>query len=356
MSDGPVHPRPRPSPRARLLLALLSSSFALAAVEGAFRLRYGRIERITGAVEWRPDRWGGLTYHWDQYDPLLGWTNRPGYRSDASVPFRVTINGQGLRAPGDYPAAPAPGVRRIALFGDSCAFGEEVDDDQTVAAHLERLLGDTEVLNFGVRGYGLGQMALRLEREGLAFRPDRAVVLILLPSDLSRDSVPHFSHPKPVFGVEEGRLTISNVPVPEASRQPWHLRRLFTAAWLLGRPREARAVREVEDHLRIAAALLQRIGERCAAASVPVTVATLVVPGTIARLRPAGQDRRLLARLVSSLAREADDFLDLTPDLERALARRGRALVAPNGHWSGPGNELLARRLAAHLALPRAPS
>ena len=33
-----------------------------------------------------------------EYDPELGWTNLPGYVSDRTVPFAVTINSQGLRA------------------------------------------------------------------------------------------------------------------------------------------------------------------------------------------------------------------------------------------------------------------
>ncbi len=46
------------------------------------------------------------------------------------------------------------------MFGDSCMFGEEVDDHETLAVYLEQRLSHAEVMNFGVHGYGLGQMVL----------------------------------------------------------------------------------------------------------------------------------------------------------------------------------------------------
>lgn len=77
---------------------LLLLSIVLVAAELLLRAKYDGVEQITGVADWQVGRFGELTYHWDRYHPSYGWTNIPGYVSDERVPFRVTINGQGLRA------------------------------------------------------------------------------------------------------------------------------------------------------------------------------------------------------------------------------------------------------------------
>jgi hypothetical protein len=341
----------------RFLIALFPSALfafaVIAAAETALRFRYGRIHELTGAAEWTEFEWHGLSYFWDQYHPLLGWTNRPGYRSDERVPFRVTINDQGLRASRSYPPRPPAGVRRVAVFGDSCTFGEEVDNDATVPAHLESLLSDSEVLNFGVRGYGLGQMALRLEEEGFALSPDHAIVVVLLPSDIGRDTTPFFGHPKPVFRVEGGNLLIENVPVPVVWRQPWLLRHSFTAAWLWGRPQEWPAPITPQGYLEISHAIVQRMREATDARGVDLSLVLIATPSTLRRMARDGGHREKVEILRQSLANANVDVLDLIDFLKNAYDREGSRLTAPVAHWSGRGNRLIAEAIAAHLGRRR---
>lgn len=341
------------SRRRSVLYALVPSLtlVVLVAVAGELwlRRRHESIDRITGATEWKTDSWQGLTYFWDQYHPILGWTNLPGYRSDSLVPFEIVINAQGLRSDRDYEERPPPGVARVALFGDSCAFGEEVDGDETVSFHLERMLQGTEVLNFGVRGYGLGQMALRLEKEGFALHPDRVIVLVLIPSDVSRDASDHFGHNKPVFAVRDGQLEIGNVPVPIASRQPWLLRHSFASAWLWGRPREWHAPLDLGGYLEISHAILRRIRDATASRGVEATLVLIVGPGTLEAMRTDERERRLLAAVRRSLAGGVLEVIDLVPRLAEAYRQEGRALAAPLGHWSSRGNQLIAEVLADRL-------
>ncbi|MFG0317061.1 MAG: SGNH/GDSL hydrolase family protein [Planctomycetota bacterium JB042] len=347
--------------RRKVAYAAAATALALglvgAAAEVGLRVVYEDVSRITGVAEWSAGEWEGLTYHWDAYHPRLGWTNRPGYESDARVPFRVTINAQGLRGPRDHPAEPPPNRVRVALFGDSCAFGEEVHDAQTVAAYLERRLRGAEVLNFGVHGYGLGQMVLRLEEEGFSFSPDHVVVLLLVPGDLDRDVRAEYVHPKPVFGVDaDGRLEISNVPVPEASRQPWIVRRSFVAAWLFGRPRTVREVERLGEVLRVTHALFDRLERACDERDVSLTVVPIVTAGPLDRMKAddGEETRELLSVIRSSLgSRDGLDVLDLVPSLERWYAEHGSTLVAPHRHWTGPGNCLIADAIGAHLAALR---
>ena len=79
-------------------------------------------------------------------------------------------------------------MRRVAVLGDSIAFGYWVSDEQGFARQLETLLerragpagGRVEVLNFGVPGYNLEQEIEALRAKALAFSPDLVVVLFCL--------------------------------------------------------------------------------------------------------------------------------------------------------------------------------
>ena len=72
------------------------------------------------------------------HDPDLGWTPRPGYRGDDNVwKTIVSIDDDGLRNNGQ----PRPKGKPIVVVGDSFAFGDEVSDNQTLPAALERATG-----------------------------------------------------------------------------------------------------------------------------------------------------------------------------------------------------------------------
>ena len=341
--------------RKKLLFALLSALAAIVILTGAaeiaLRFRYEKIERITGAAEWQPGQWESLTYHWDRYHPRLGWTNLTGYRSDERIPFTVTINDQGLRAGRSYASHPPTGVRRIAVFGDSATFGEEVDDDQTVPHYLEQALVSVEVLNFGVRGYGLGQMLLRLEEEGFQYHPDLVLFVVLVPADIGRVIADRLGHPKPVFRVEGQELIVGNLPVPEASRQSWLQRSSFAAAWLWGRPRDWTEVETLDENLRITSAILHRLRSACEAHRTTCMLVPIVTAGTLDRMRIDEDKRGRVDHMCASLADAGLETLDAVDYLERVLEREEDALVAPHGHWSARGNRLLAEWIAHQLTL-----
>lgn len=355
MKLSPSHSRREAPPATRFKLAigatLLTTLFAIAAAEVGLRRSYGKIERITGVATWETAEWSGLTYYWDVFHPRYGWSNLPGYRSDESVPFTVTINDQGLRARKNYPRHPSPGVQRIALFGDSCAFGEEVDDDQTVPFHLQQLLEGSEVLNFGVRGFGLGQMALRLEEEGFGFHPDHVVIVLLLPSDVTRDLTDFFTHSKPSFRMTDSGLQTDNCPVRESSNQPWLLRNSFAAAWMWGRPRRWPELSRLNDVMDTPRAILGKARDRCRSKGVRLTLATIVTPGTIELMNSDPNERQRIESMIDSLRQTNTRLIDLVDDLATAYAEQGDALCAPIAHWSSAGNQVIARRIASELRI-----
>jgi len=338
----------------RLVFSLVPAAFIVAlagaVLEIVLRVRYEGTEQITGAAEWQVAEFGGFRYHWDRYHPLLGWTNQPGYRSGADLPFAVTINSQGVRATYDFAPRAADGVSRIAVFGDSLAFGEEVDDGDTVADHLAEIRPDWEVLNYGVHGYGFGQSVLRLEEEGGLLEPDRYVVMVLFPEDLVRDRAAEFVHAKPVFRVVDGSLEVDNLPVPEASRTPRLLRTSYAAAWLFGRRGSwHREEADPASDIELGRAISRRAASVCEGRGKPLTVVVLLAPAGVLRYLSEPEWRRQFDALRAQFLDQPIDMLDLVPVQVEAYREERNALFAPLAHWSSRGNQIWAEHIARHL-------
>lgn len=172
-SPGPEPSRLR---RATGSIALAGASVALTALllEAAFRLSgvsVGTVQ-INRATVRRSD------------NPRLRFELRPGSAVRAEVDYRV--NAEGLRGVETTVEKPA-GVRRVAVLGDSIAFGYWVAEEEAFPRQLEAMLneaggadGRVEVLNFGVPGYNLDQEIEALRMKALAFAPDLVVVAFCL--------------------------------------------------------------------------------------------------------------------------------------------------------------------------------
>jgi len=223
---------PRPAARRRPLLKAgawilfylaileLGSAAILAWRPGIFRgLAMSRAQRnaayVAGferAIERRP---GMLCV----YDLELGW--KPRARLDNGVDV---TNAEGLRSRREYAPLPPPDTLRIAAFGDSFVYGSEVLTEEAWPSVLERLRPETEVLNYGVPGFGQDQIYLRYQAEGRKLSP--AIVLFgvatptldrlvsVLPSFQSMETTPVGLVTKPRFLLDEaGGLTLVPNPV-----------------------------------------------------------------------------------------------------------------------------------------------
>lgn len=107
---------------------------------------------------------------------------RPGALARAEVEYR--INALGLRGPETALEKP-PGVRRVAVLGDSIAFGYWVAERDAFPRQLEAMLAGgvgarVEVLDFGVPGYNLDQEIETLRTKAFDFSPDVVVVAFCL--------------------------------------------------------------------------------------------------------------------------------------------------------------------------------
>jgi hypothetical protein len=171
-----------------VLLAVLWLLVELACLGGLWGLqKYKGLEYTPALVRnLEPKHRGSLEAHladtssYMVYDPTLGWTIRP---HGSKVKYRA--NGEGIRGDREYAPRPAPGVLRIAAFGDSFTHATGVPNGFTWEDHLERLLPGVEVMNCGVPAYGLDQAFLRYRELGVSHHPD-VVFLGFMSENINR--------------------------------------------------------------------------------------------------------------------------------------------------------------------------
>lgn len=156
------------------------------------------------------------------FDPELGWEWKPGAADDAGM---VHINSIGARGTREYAPTPPDGVTRLAFFGDSFTFCDEMPDESSFQHYLETRNDELEALNFGVNGYGTDQALLRFRRRGRDLGA-RVVFIGILVENIGRNAnrlrplwnpKSGFAFPKPRFRVEDDELVL--VPQPFASRE-----------------------------------------------------------------------------------------------------------------------------------------
>ena len=183
-----------------------------------------------------------------QYDPVIGFRFVPNLK--ARVPhegggYLVRTNAQGFRSDQPFTRARTPGKRRVLLFGDSFTAGEGVSNGCRWGDHLERLVPNLEVYNFGMPATGTDQQWL-IARE-LAAGIERDFVLIgVFVENIRRvasrsrwfldDAGRRVLYAKPWFELDaQGEPVLCGVPVPkrplsEAELAPEARARIATVA------------------------------------------------------------------------------------------------------------------------------
>ncbi len=153
------------------------------------------------------------------YDALLGWKLKPNCTNAAMFPgLIVHTNAQGLRGIVDYNLIKSPDKKRIAIIGDSFTFGHDAGDDQTYPYILQQHLTQTEIMNFGVSGYGLDQILLSLKQKVSLYKPDLVVLGFVYADDYRGLVSFRFGRSKPRYELINGHLHLMNVPVPTMAK------------------------------------------------------------------------------------------------------------------------------------------
>ena len=147
-------------------------------------------------------------------DSELGWIRRPytagKEKGREGKTTRFSINKHGARHNPGYDEKKS----RISLFGDSYAFGRQVDDSQTWSHLVSKELNEN-ILNFGVGNYGLDQSIMRMEREKNN-RESELYIILVVPETICRiqSAWKHYSEYgntfafKPRFVIKEGKLSL----------------------------------------------------------------------------------------------------------------------------------------------------
>ena len=162
---------------------------------------------------------GNFSTYLAERDPLLGWPTRQ------ALADRFT--GSGYRISPVIDRLISESAPCLAVYGDSLAFGSEVEDGETWTDALTEKLG-CPVLNFGVPGYATDQSVLRFEQvhpEGLP------ALLTFTEINLARNRSQIFdiwSGPinlwtsKPRFSLTEDgeQLELIGLPVNDPSQLP----------------------------------------------------------------------------------------------------------------------------------------
>ncbi len=151
----------------------------------------------------------------ESFDSILGFRYRANFKSD-----RTQTNSQGLRSTRVYSPVADSGMIRVAAFGNSFVYCNEVANKDSWSALIEAIFPHIEVLNYGVGGYGTDQAYLRFMIEGSKLSP-QIVIIGFAPVNLRRVvnvyrrfiSDREIPLVKPRFTISESRLELIANPL-----------------------------------------------------------------------------------------------------------------------------------------------
>ena len=278
------------------------------------------------------------------HDDLLGYMPRAGHREPG-----ITIDADGLRISGMV--AQTSSIAPILAVGNSFTFGLDVADTETWPAQLQ-LISGRRVLNGGVSGYGFDQIVLRAEQLTAIHKPSVVVVGFIADDILRTEMRRMWWHDKPWFAIENGRLVLKGVPVPNREVLPLRVRRRVERLvielppflqYLLGYHRRVHPT-------GAGRAIACRLTERLAALQAESRARVIMLAQYEAHVwikRGFGNERRGLAQTLLDCA--ASNGLATLDSFHRLAAEpEPRAFYAPQ-HMNAHGNLMIARLLAAAL-------
>ena len=154
-----------------------------------------------------------------QYDEELGWVNIPNlYVKDMYGPGKyVKTNSQSFRNDRDFSASVPNDKLRIICSGDSFTFGYGVDNAHTWCQLIESLNQQLETVNMGQGGYGIDQSYLWYKRDGTKLEHDIHLFTFITDDFVRMQSNRFLGYGKPVLELQDGVITITNVPVPQSA-------------------------------------------------------------------------------------------------------------------------------------------
>jgi hypothetical protein len=185
-------------------------------------------------------------------DPDRGWAlppNTSGWFTEEGKSF-VRVNSDGLNDR-EHAISKSAGTVRIAVLGDSYTEAMQVPREQNFCSVLEgQLRGcdalqgrQSEVINFGVGGYGTAQELLTLREKVWKYSPDIVVLVVCWSNDINDNSPALDEFPyRPYFVYQNGKL------VEDASFRDLPRYRIHSTVWqLIPWSRVVEVVKRVKD-------------------------------------------------------------------------------------------------------------
>jgi len=319
--------------------------------------------------------WYGYLWHWPNlvldaraalasgqaakyvHDDLLGYAPRAGFASQ-----EINFDRGGFRPTGPAPSPSAAGGVILAA-GDSYTYGDEVADQQTWPAFLQRLIGRT-VLNAGVAGYGLDQTVLRAERVAGKIHP-ATIVVGFIADDMHRNELKRlWGAEKPYFDIGNNQeLVLRNVPVPprpDPNRTLTFLQRTLGYSYLfdfiLRRLNllenwfgdHVRALPEGEG-VRVACLLTGRLAELKHASGASLLLVAQYDPFVWKQPGMEAEQRRITRQVLDCARQHGLQALDTFDAVKAWPGKGGPSSLYKVWHMNEAGNEFTARLIAEAL-------
>lgn len=315
-----------------------------------------------------------------RYDSQLGWALSPGWSGqhthyDYQADYSIGTDGFRIQTEGTADG----GAPQYAVFGDSFTFGLGAQNAETFVSRLNAS-GQGTFRNFGTPGTSTDQQLL-LMRQVLPRDAYAGVLLVVyLPNDLLDNTLAYplqAEQAKPYFQLQNGRLALSNVPVPLAPK-PALLRSTNLSSLVLegftvepspfentslarllsnvvsGRQYEMAELRPVLERnlapaLELFSALLDDIAREADQSGASLTVALL--PGRDAMVNAGGISHHyqeyLRESALAMLEQRDIESVDLMTDIANESDDDIRQMYFPNdGHLTAIGHNYVADRLS----------
>ncbi len=184
----------------------------------------------------------------NQFDPLTGWSKKPGATSTRKTPefnVRYEINALGLRDSDTTSYAKPAGTYRVLCLGDSFTLGYTVDEHDLFVEQLGRAWRSegrrVDVVNAGTEGWSTDQEIEWFLSEGVKYQPD-LVLIFPYENDLYWNGQTQYRRfPKPRFGADG---VLDSPPLKDPGPTSWSE---HTALGLLfqGTPKDPSGIYEV---------------------------------------------------------------------------------------------------------------
>ncbi|MCP5057502.1 MAG: hypothetical protein GY937_12375 [bacterium] len=305
--------------------------------------------------------------HHTRYDANLGWVSLPNLDIDDMYGSgsRLRTNDRGFRNSENFEPARRAGRRRIVCSGDSVTFGQGVSGGQTFCSLLGTLDSTLEPINMGQVGYGVDQAYLWYRQDADDLGIDLHILAFITHDILRMKYKEYMNRGRPVLVVRDGKLELTNVPVPEKSRVLSGLSALTSRIKMLRTAEVAAKIRKrlpleprqvpgagrprSEDEVKIVLSVLfqelARFNEERSRST------ALVYLPSMKELRdPGDKDLATWLPFVKAQAKALDvPFLDLVEEFGDLPAHEASELFLDGYHLSNAGNARVAARLLEEL-------